>query len=200
VQRGAPIDWAGVHERLARISSEARELASDQAQAVLAQRAQALAAPIVPAAEAAAGLSVVVLTIAGERYAIETVFVWRVMSAPSLARLPGSPEILLGVTNLYGEVLPVFDPRRLLGFGSAVAAATARVLVLGTERADFGLAVDAVQEVTTLRAEQLLAVPDSIEPVARALLRGVCADGLILLEGANLLTDSRLVIGRSESA
>ncbi|HEU4578781.1 MAG TPA: hypothetical protein VFS67_11040 [Polyangiaceae bacterium] len=43
-------------------------------------------------------------------------------------------------------------------------------------------------------------MPDSIAPVARALLRGVCADGLILLEGANLLTDARLVIARPESA
>lgn len=201
-KRGAAIDWARVHERLARTAAggAALEIGSEQAQAVLAERAQALAAPLASEAVTVAGLSVVLATIAAERYAIETALVWRVMRMPLLTRIPGAPEIVLGVINLNGEVLPVFDPRRLLRLGGAAPTAHGPILVLGTQRADFGLTVDAVHEVTTVLTEQLLTGPDSMEPAARSILRGVRADGVIVFDGAKLMTDSRLRIARTEPA
>jgi purine-binding chemotaxis protein CheW len=201
MKKGAAIDWARVHERLAHAAgSGALETGTDRAEELLAQRATALAAPVASTTAKSAGLSAVVATIAGERYAVESAFVWRVMSQPPLTRLPGVPEIVLGVTNLYGEALPVFDPRLLLGLGGVAQTAGGRVLVLGKERADLGLAVDAVHEVTAVLTDQLLAVPDSLQAGARPLVRGVLADGLILLDGARLMLDSRLLLARTEPA
>lgn len=199
LERRAAVDWAEVHRRLARSSLEtsAVEPGTDQAQALLAQRALALAAPIVQERHEAARITAVVAEIASQRYAIEAAHVWRVAAMPDVTRLPGAPEIVLGVINFYGEVLPIFDLRQLLGVGTGTPGG-GRIVVLGTKRADLGLAVDTVQEVTTLLVTQILATPDFTAPEARALLRGVRADGLLVLDGAKLLTDTRLLLARPE--
>ncbi len=69
-----------------------------------------------------------------------------------------------------------------------------RILVLGNERAEFGLLVDAVQEVLHLRLEDVLEPPASLQGLGRECLRGVTGDALIVLDGAALLQDQRLFI------
>ena len=69
-----------------------------------------------------------------------------------------------------------------------------RILVLGNERIEFGLLVDAAQEVFRLRFEDILEPPGSLQGLGRECLRGVTADALIVLDGALLLQDQRLFI------
>jgi purine-binding chemotaxis protein CheW len=51
----------------------------------------------------------------GDWYAIELVRVREVVPAPALTPLPGAPPALVGVFNLRGDVLPLFDLATLLG-------------------------------------------------------------------------------------
>ncbi len=45
-------------------------------------------------------------------YAIESKYVERVAHMPRMFSVPGVSPPIAGVVNLYGKVLPVFDPRR----------------------------------------------------------------------------------------
>jgi purine-binding chemotaxis protein CheW len=193
--RATPIDWAQIRRRLAGAAvRDADALTAEQADAVLAQRARALAAAVVPEVDRTARLDALIVRIAGERYALAAGYLWRVVGAADIAPVPGAPQLLLGVMNLHGEVLPVFDPRPLLGLAGERPAGRVQVVVLGAERADLGLAVDAADEVIGLRTDQLHAAPDSLAPARRELLRGVMQDGLILLDGRRLMADPRLVV------
>lgn len=199
-RRALEVDWGEVRRRLAGAAiRDGDALTPEQADAVLQQRARALAAPAAPLAEVGpgldgrrAGLEIVVVRIADERYAVAASHVWRVVGAPDIAPVPGASHTLLGVINLHGEVLPVFDPRPVLGLAADAAPARGHVLVLGGDRAELGLAVDAADEVTRLAADQLHAAPDSLAAERRELVRGVTQRGLILLDGARLLADPRL--------
>jgi chemotaxis signal transduction protein len=72
-----------------------------------------------------------------EWYAIELTRVREVVPAPAPTRLPGAPPPLLGVFNLRGDVVPLFDTAALLGLPAG--AAGDRVAVADTARGPAGL-------------------------------------------------------------
>jgi purine-binding chemotaxis protein CheW len=58
------------------------------------------------------------LPVGDDLYAVETALVREVVAAPELTALPTAPRTVLGVFNLRGEIVPVFDLASLLGLGT----------------------------------------------------------------------------------
>jgi purine-binding chemotaxis protein CheW len=104
----------------------------------------------------------------------------------------------VGVLNLRGDVLAVFDLRQFFGLAERGAPEQARVLVLGHERAEFGVLADAVQEVQRLHTDEVLEPPATVAGVGRECVRGVTGAALIVLDGAVLFQDRRLFIDQAE--
>ena len=61
--------------------------------------------------------------------------------------VPGAPELVEGVLNLRGEVVPVVNLRRVLGLQEAAAGRRQRVIIVRREARIFGLLVDSVREI-----------------------------------------------------
>lgn len=200
-----PIDWDAVRARLELLERETRaaiDPTREQAHALLESRARTLArVPVVPP-DAAAVLTVITFAIGAEPYAIEARYARRVLRIDdaSLTRIPGTPDVLAGVLNMEGEILPVFDLGRLFGLARGAPSGQARVVVLGDDRDELGLVADDVDEVRPLRIDAVLRPPGSLEGVGRDLLRGVTADALIVLDGALLLRDPRLFIDQGDES
>jgi purine-binding chemotaxis protein CheW len=193
------IDWRQVRRRLDRAIASTEgsgRLPPDRARAVLEERARALARP--PAATVGAGevLELILFSFGDERAAMETRHVREVVRIGDCTPVPGAPDFLLGIVNLRGEVLAVFDLRRLFGVPAREPGSLSRLLVLGGDRAEFGLIADAVHEVRTLWLDALREPPGAI--AGRELIRGVTADALVVLDGAALLLDRRLFIDGGE--
>jgi purine-binding chemotaxis protein CheW len=164
------------------------------------ERARALAR--VPPTAPAAGetIEVVVFELAKESYAIETLYVSEVVRLADFTPVPGTPEFLVGVTNLRGAILAVVDLRRFLNLPAKGLTDLSRVVVLGRDRPELGLLADVAHEVTPIRLDAVLEPPESVAGIGREYLRGVTARGLILLDGARLLADPRLVIAQDEES
>lgn len=162
-------------------------------QAILDERARRLA---VRGAEAAAtpdaSIEVATFTLAGERYAIETHFIREVIPLVHFTPVPRGPKFLFGIVNLYGTILAVFDLRPLLGLEGETISDVCRVIVLGTERAEFGVIVDAVHEVTKLPASSVLDLVWSDE--RRRFVRGMTKEALALLDGRRILDDAQFLL------
>jgi purine-binding chemotaxis protein CheW len=195
------IDWENVRRRLARAAEateEALRLSPERAKAVMDERATALARAPASGARAAEGLEIAVFALANERYGVETRYVREVVRLTDYAAVPGAPPFLVGVVNLRGEVLALIDLRTFFGVPARGLTDLSRVLVLGDQRAEFGVLADAASEVITLRVDEIHKPPDSAAGVGREYLRGVTADALIVLDGAALLKDGRLFIDQGE--
>ena len=197
------IDWEEVRRRLARsaeATEEALRLSPERAKAVMDERARALAR--VPAAppKASEVLEIATFALANEHYGVETRYVREVVRLADYAPLPGAPAFLVGLLNLRGEILALIDLRTFFGVPARGLTDMARVLVLGDERAEFGVLADAAHEVTTLRVDEVHEPPESASGVGREYLRGVTAEALIVLDGAALLRDGRLIIDQGEEA
>jgi purine-binding chemotaxis protein CheW len=188
------LNWHEARTRLARAiaaTADAQHLSPERARAVLDERARTLARP--PLARPTARLlEVATFQLAGERCAIETRYIYEIIRWHEPARLPGVPEHLAGLINLRGEIIAVFDLRKLLGIEPKEPTEHARVLVLGGERAELGVLADAAETVLTLSQEEMQPPPASVACGDHYL--GVAPDGLIVLNGQALLADPRLFI------
>lgn len=187
------IDWDGARRRLgdlARTAESAARLDPEKEHAVLAARAMELAR-VPPAPDSATDrLEVVTFTLAGERYALETRFIREIVQPREVTPVPGAADVLVGIMNLRGSVLAVMDLARLLAIANM--GQHPWVIVLGLERAEFGLAAETINEVTELRADAVLA--GGLGEAVSGLTRGVTGEAVIVLDGAALLEDPRLFI------
>ena len=57
----------------------------------------------------------VIFILDGRPYALPLEAVERVVQAVALTPLPGSPDFVLGIVNLAGDIIPVLDVRRRFG-------------------------------------------------------------------------------------
>jgi purine-binding chemotaxis protein CheW len=159
--------------------------------AILEARARQLAR--VPDEPARAGelLELVGFVLAGGRYGIESRFVREVARLVRFTPLPGTPAFVVGITSLRGEILALFDLRQLLGVVAEGVTDLGRIVVVGEHRREFGILADAASEILYVPVSSL-AQPEAAW--ARAYVRGVSPDGLIVLSGEALLNDPQLTI------
>lgn len=191
------IDWQQVRQRLARAvaaTEESLHLSPERARAVLDERARTLARVPAAALRAADILEVVTFSLGSERYAIQASHVREVVRVTEHTPIPGSPDFLMGVINLRGDIVALLDLRPFFGLGPQAVTDFSRILVLGGERVEFGILVDAAHEVLRLRLDEILEPPGELTSAGRQFLRGVTADALIVLDGSLLLRDQRLFI------
>jgi purine-binding chemotaxis protein CheW len=82
------------------------------------------------------------ITVGGESYALPVGGVREVADLEDVAPVPGSPHVVLGLSNVHGQVVPIVDLGELLGAGQRNAPA--RILITEDRGRMAGLAVDAV--------------------------------------------------------
>jgi purine-binding chemotaxis protein CheW len=185
-------------EALQRALTQSSQLSPEQSTKLLGERAAAYAQAPDRDFLASEQMELLTFQLADERYAIESRLVLEVVKSPAITDVPGTPPLLCGVTNLRGEILPVMDLGQLLGLPHKVTEYP-WVLVLGTDRPDLGVVAESVYEVTTVRTDAVLPLAHASQEISRDWIRGVTADGIIVLEGQNVLQDPRLNINQAEA-
>lgn len=136
----------------------------------------------VPAAADEAPQEFLAFTLEGETYGVPVISLREIVRVPPLTEVPRADRALMGVMNLRGEVLPVYDIKPALHLTaeegpparpSGPPPRSARVLVMRSDEGDAGLWVDSVTGVMRLR-------PSAIEPPPPGVVRGErdCVVGL----------------------
>jgi purine-binding chemotaxis protein CheW len=108
--------------------------------------ADAAAAPVAepaPAPVPAPALRACLFGLSGTTFAVEVRHAREVVVVEDLTAVPLAPPALRGVTNLRGYILPVLDPRPLLGLPARPVARGSRALVLAGAAGQVGIAIDA---------------------------------------------------------
>ena len=124
--------------------------------------------------------SFVVFQLGGEGYALEVMRVQEVLDMQSLTEVPGGPKSLLGVINLRGHVVPVYDLRMQFGLtkgSKSVHAPCVLIVELSTAEDNqiTGLLVDRVSDVLEFTPEEVQPAPQlglgKATPFVRGLIR-----------------------------
>ena len=171
-----------------------RGITTDQPEKILAERARSLARVEENRRERGDGIEVLVFRLSAERYAIETEYVREILPFADFTLVPSTPSVLLGVTNLRGEILPIFDMREILGLPLRAVSDLFRIIVVGAKGPELGILSDEVVEVSVIPADAALELGSG--GAGDGVVRGVTAEALVVLDGESLLADARFFVGR----
>jgi len=116
-----------------------------------------------PRARAAAG-KYLTFGLGDEVYGLEILKVQEIIGLMRVTRVPGLPDVIRGVVNLRGKVIPVVDLRRQFAMDSKEDTERTCIVVVRVRRESqavtVGLIVDDVREVLAISEAQLEAVPN----------------------------------------
>ncbi len=123
----------------------------------------------------------VVFTLDAQRYALPLAAVERVVRVVAIAPLPKAPEIVLGVVNLRGQIIPVVNLRRRFRLPECEIRLSDQCLIAHTAKRTVALVVDEVSGVLE-PTDQAVAAAEQILPDL-AYVVGVVklADGMVLI-------------------
>ena len=189
-------DWEAIRGRFAQLRQTADrgdDLTDAQAATVLSERAKVLAESVAEIDHSGV-LELMVLNLCDERIALETRFIHEVMRVSDITPIPGAPALLIGVTNLRGSVLPVMNLRLAFGIGGEPPEDVV-LIVVGGEQPEFGILVDSVHDMQSLRADELLPAPSNLASVQADLCQGVTEQAMVVLRGDALIAHDYFYIG-----
>ncbi len=126
-----------------------------------------------------------------DEFAIDIMAVREIKGWTETTILPNQQEYMLGVLNLRGTIVPIFDLRCRFGLGLTTATRSHVVIIVSIGGRILGLLVDAVSDILTVNAADIRPVPDVDQPVDSAFLAGIIAVGdsmVVLLSLENLFS------------
>lgn len=189
--------WQAIRDRLHRTARESRAVGKpsrQKVQAILEDRARALAQAPPGAKAPGLMLELVTFTVGGEHLALETRYVRAVAREAAITPLPASPEAVLGVTSFRGELAAVFDIGTLAGRRIEFSTAL-QLLFVGRGAIEFAILTDAVHEVVHTPADAVVRRPWGEEYSGKEMIGGLTPEALNVIDGAALLDDKRFTLG-----
>jgi purine-binding chemotaxis protein CheW len=128
--------------------------------------------------------------VGGHYLGIDVLGVQEVLRQQRLTRVPLAPDVVEGLINLRGQIVPALDMRRLLHLPSRDPAITPLSVVVRTEHGAVSLQVDEIGDVVDLDAASFERPPRNVEPALARLLLGVHK----LRERLLLILDTRCTV------
>jgi len=127
-----------------------------------------------------------------ETYGINVMQVQEVLRYSEIAPVPGSPDYVLGIINLRGNVVTVIDTRARFGLPPAEVTDNTRVVIIEAEKQVIGILVDSVAEVVYLKQSEVDVAPNVGTDESARFIQGVAnreGELLILVDLNKLLND-----------
>jgi purine-binding chemotaxis protein CheW len=111
--------------------------------------------------------------LANEEYAVDIQFVQEAIKVPKITPIPQMPEFCLGVINSRGNIIPVFDLRRMFHLADKEFSSETRILVATVEGALVSFVVDRVLDNVKFDMEQVDPAPAVKMNIDREYIEGL---------------------------
>lgn|SRR5690554_5666941 len=111
--------------------------------------------------------------LAGEEYGIEILKVHEIIGMMPITRVPRTPDVVRGVINLRGKVIPIVDLRRRFHLPAAEPTEETCIIVVQVRGVQTGVVVDSVSEVMDIHGNDVEDTPSFGVDVDTAYLLGI---------------------------
>ncbi len=108
----------------------------------------------------AKSLQLIAFSIGEQVYGVEITTVREIRAWNGATPLPNTREFVVGVINLRGTIVPIFDLRARFGEGQTEPTKTHVVVVLSVGDKWVGILVDAVSDILTINKDDIHSVPE----------------------------------------
>jgi purine-binding chemotaxis protein CheW len=108
-------------------------------------------------ADSPEGIALLTFTVVGQLYGVPINHVVRIIEMVTITQLPGVPELIQGVINVGGKVVPVIDLRRRFGLPPQAYGLYTPIILVDMDVAYgiLGLVVDTVEQVLDVSGDEL---------------------------------------------
>ena len=125
-------------------------------------------------------MQLVVFALEDQRYALHLSAVERIVRAVEMTPLPKAPEIVIGVINLQGRIIPVINIRKRFHLSEREMELSDQLIIANTARRTVALVVDTVDGVIGRLSEE-------VTPADQVLPRIEYVEGIVKLENGLVL-------------
>ena len=143
--------------------------------------------------------------LAGEEYGVEILRVQGIQGWDKVTDIPNTPEYILGVINLRGQIVPIIDLRRRFSldpmeFGSTTVVIVVKMIKNEEERT-VGIVVDGVSETYRFESKNIQSPPDFGSTVSTEFLKGLASvdEKMVILLDIDQLVDFKAINAAAES-
>ena len=123
------------------------------------------------------GMQCLTFSLSGQRYALPILSVQEIRRYAPPTSLPSVPSYVLGVINLRGTVVPVFDLRLRFGCPEAPIDRLTVIIVVSVFGRHVGLVVDDVSRVLSIQEGMLQPSPQLASHIDISFVSGLVRDG-----------------------
>jgi len=141
-----------------------------------------------------ATISLLTFYLADEMYGVEAEFVERVIALKRFTDIPCTPDYILGMINVLGEILAVIDIKKLFKLPDKGITNLNRVIILENENYKFGILCDEVIGKEEVPLQEIQKSLPNIAGMKSALVRGVTKGRLIIINTQEFFKDKRIII------
>ena len=194
-------DWQALNrdiEKIRRQIATGYKPSAEQQKLILVQRARRMAQKQ-ECVKTTGQTSVIIVRIGNESYAFESRHVRQVYRYKHHTPLPGTPAFFLGIVNLRGTVVGLFDLRPFFDLPVTPAAPGGKIIVLRSGPVRLGVLADALIGFENISTASLQKQIPTLTGRRTAFLRGITRDHKIVLDTAKLLSDDCLKLGSGTS-
>lgn len=96
----------------------------------------------------------------GQSFCLEITQIREIRRWTAVTALPHTPDDVLGVMNLRGAVIPIFDLAAKFGLGHTTAHERNVVIVASVDGTTIGLLVESVSEILSVETSSIQETPD----------------------------------------
>ena len=127
---------------------------------------------------------ILVFLVAGYKFGLKLSQVKRVAPCPYISALPGAPTSIIGVINSSGEIVPVYDFWRRLGWSMPNVRADHKIVVTRSAGRSLAFVVDDIDDLLEASLADLARiVPSSSEsPPTSGVIPTTTGSGIMVIE------------------
>jgi len=162
--------------------------------AILRSRAKTLARESEKTGEIEEHLEILAFLLAHETYAIETAFIREVYPLTELTPLPCTPDYILGIINIRGQIITIIDMKKFFDLPEKGITNLNRVIVVREEDMALGILADEIIGIRNIPKSGLNPPLPTMTGIHAGYVKGVTGEGLILLDMERVLNDRQLIV------
>lgn len=115
----------------------------------------------------------------GELFAVNIGQVAKILELTEITKVPNSPEYFMGIINVFGDIIPVFNGRLKFGFHETENTRESCILIMVFEfdghAYSSGIVVDSVEKVLIFEPGQISTEPHASKGINVEFINGITA-------------------------
>lgn len=139
-------------------------------------------------------MEIVEFSLAYEQYGIESSYVREVYPMKEFTPVPCTPNFVLGIINIRGQVMSIVDIRHFFELPVKGLTDLNRVLIVQHNKMEMGILADRILGVRPISLDSIQPNLPTLTGIRTDYLRGVTNDRVVLLDVEKMLNDKRFVV------